>query len=37
MSSDELLGLDDNIYTTEEHPITDIEIKKMMVKMITTS
>ena len=36
MSSDEFLRLEDNICTTEEHPITDKEIKKMMVKMITT-
>ena len=34
--SDEFLVLDDNICTNEEHPITDKEIKKMMVKMITT-
>ena len=36
MSSDEFLRLDDNICATEEHPITVKEIKKMMVKMITT-
>ena len=31
MTSDEFLGLDDNVCTTEEHPITDEEILSSLV------
>lgn len=31
LSADKLLGLDDNFYTTEEHPINDKEILSSLV------